>query len=73
MRKHEIVPPLQDNISLAFERLAKRYPSVDWYWPFRHEWIAILHKLVALIALGFSAVFSQARAHAAVVPVALVR
>lgn len=59
LRKDEEVPALQDNVKLLFEMAASRYPHIEWYLPFYHEWIAILHKLVALIALGFSAVFDQ--------------
>ena len=59
LRRDEHTPALQDNVLLLYGRLKEQVPSVDWDWFFKDEWIAILHKLIALIALGFSAIFDQ--------------
>ncbi len=64
-RKYMYTPPLQDNLLLAYEALRERLPpraSALLHASFKHEWISIKEKLVALIALGFAAVFDEARA-----------
>ena len=60
LRKYERTPPLQDNLEVAYGMLLRRLPpaaadAVEW--SLAHEWIGIKEKLVALIALGFAAVF----------------
>jgi len=62
LRRHDEQLPLQDNAVLAYASLLHRLPTggaafVDSL--FEHEWIGIKEKLVALIALGFSAVFDE--------------
>jgi len=62
LRKHEHTQPLQDNLVLAFKLLQAQLPP--WVaqlllGAFKHEWISIKEKLVALIALGFAAVFDE--------------
>ena len=62
--KHVPMTPLQDNLVELYLWLQPRLPppvrqALDA--SFRHEWISIKEKLVALIALGFAAVFDQAR------------
>jgi DNA mismatch repair protein MutS2 len=60
LRKYERTPPLQDNLELAYGLLLRRLPPAAadaLEWSLAHEWIGIKEKLVALIALGFAAVF----------------
>jgi DNA mismatch repair protein MutS2 len=60
LRKYELTPPLQDNLELGYDMLLRRLPPAAadaLEWSLAHEWIGIKEKLVALIALGFAAVF----------------
>lgn len=58
------MPPLQDNlVELYLLVLGTLPPGLRRLVAaaFEHEWISIKEKLVALIALGFAAVFDEVR------------
>ena len=61
-RKYVPTEPLQDNLLLAYEALHEALPPPAarlLSLSLEHEWISIKEKLVALIALGFAAVFDE--------------
>lgn len=62
LRRHSRQEPLQDNVELLWAALLGRLsPRAAGLLEgaFAHEWIGIKEKLVALVLLGFSAVFDE--------------